>query len=151
MEDFAVISRRPRTERARAAGSSSHPFTLVGAIDARRLLSAPFRGRFGLLERLRRIRPTSCARSSRARRDPVGDARRASRARDRRASRGTPRRRQPFAAPACATWRSRRRQRDRSPLALEALRRLGIDEFGLEDLDRRILGTSRATARARSA
>lgn len=140
MEDFAVDLTLEQGANARVLKLELAPFTLIGATTREGLLSAPFRGRFGHLERLDAY-PTEelveiLARSSRilavkASADALGAI--AER------SRGTPR----------IANRFLRRVRDLAlvakkksvdiELALEALSRLGVDSRGLEEMDRRIL------------
>lgn len=140
MEDFAVDLTLDQGPNARVLPLKLQPFTLVGATTREGLLSAPFRGRFGLLERLSPY-PASELVTILERSASIlslrldSDAARTIAER----SRGTPR----------VANRLLRRVRDLaqvggSPtithaLALEALRRVGIDEHGLEELDRRIL------------
>jgi len=140
MEDFQVDFTIDQGPHARVLPLPLNRFTLVGATTREGLLSAPFRGRFGHLERLvpypvedlveiilRSARILSVELS--------GDAAREIAAR----SRGTPR----------VANRFLRRVRDLAQVqgatsvdaahVREALARLGVDENGLEDLDRRIL------------
>jgi Holliday junction DNA helicase RuvB len=150
MEDFAVDLTLDQGPNARVLPLKLERFVLVGATTREGLLSAPFRGRFGLLERLapypiddlvaileRSARILGLALDTHAAR-AVAER-----------SRGTPR----------VANRFLRRVRDLVQVsgasqaeprhALEALRRMGIDEFGLEDTDRRILQVlARTGARA---
>jgi Holliday junction DNA helicase RuvB len=140
MEDYAVDLTLDQGPNARALHLKLERFVLVGATTREGLLSAPFRGRFGLLERLVPYPVEDLVaiveRSARILSIPI--APQAARAIAER-SRGTPR----------VANRFLRRVRDLAqvggagrvelPLALDALQRLGIDEFGLEELDRRIL------------
>jgi Holliday junction DNA helicase RuvB len=140
MEDFSVDLTLDQGPNARVLPLKLERFTLVGATTREGLLSAPFRGRFGLLERLVTYPDeqlvTILERSARilgVRLAP--DAARAIAER----SRGTPR----------VANRLLRRARDLAQvsggdtidlaLALDALKRMGIDQYGLEELDRRIL------------
>ena len=117
------------------------PFTLVGATTRDGLLSSPFRSRFGLFERLDPYPTTDLVqilvRSASLLKlglDPSAAELLASRAR------GTPR----------IVNRLLRRARDLAQvdgeghvteaIAWDTLTRLGIDEHGLEDMDRRLLG-----------
>ena len=140
MEDFSVDLTLDQGPDARVLPLRLEQFTLVGATTREGLLSAPFRGRFGHLERLVPY--------------PVGDlVRVVARAAQilqlelessaleliAERSRGTPR----------IANRFLRRVRDLAQvqgvasidaaLAADALARMGIDDNGLEDLDRRIL------------
>lgn len=139
MEDFSIDFTLGEGERARVLPMAIEPFALVGATTREGLLSAPFRARFGLVERLvpypvddlvqiveRSARLLECAIESSAAR-LIAER-----------SRGTPR----------VANRFLRRVRDlasvleRTPdraTTLDALARLGVDENGLEDVDRRLL------------
>ena len=118
------------------------PFTLVGATTRYGLLSAPLRDRFGIVHRLDYYREgelTAIARRS-ARILEIGLDDEGSHEIARR-SRGTPR----------VTNRLLRRVRDfvqvaggtqiDGAAALSALERLEVDQFGLDELDRKLLGT----------
>lgn len=140
MEDFAVDLTLDQGANARVLSLKLERFTLIGATTREGLLSAPFRGRFGHLERLVPYPVSDLARilerSSRilgVRAEPQALTTIAER------SRGTPR----------VANRFLRRARDWAQvagapaldraLALAALARLGVDEHGLEEMDRRIL------------
>jgi Holliday junction DNA helicase RuvB len=140
MEDFTVDFTLDQGPHARVLPLTLAPFTLIGATTREGLLTAPFRGRFGIAERLEpypvddlekilmrsaSILPVEL--------DPAAARLIAER------SRGTPR----------IANRFLRRVRDLAQvlaapriderLASEGLRRLGVDANGLEELDRRIL------------
>lgn len=140
MEDFTIDFTIETGPNARILDLKLEPFTLVGATTREGLLSAPFRGRFGLSERLvpytneelalilqRSARLLSIDITEEAR-DLIGSR-----------SRGTPR----------ITNRFLRRARDLAEVsgngrieletARVALERLGVDQNGLEEMDRRIL------------
>jgi Holliday junction DNA helicase RuvB len=140
MEDFSVDLTLDQGPNARVLPLKLEVFTLVGATTREGLLSAPFRGRFGHLERLDPYpvedlvkileRSASILAVTLA---PEAALRIAER------SRGTPR----------IANRFLRRARDLAQVsgaravdpatALEALARLGVDDNGLEEMDRRIL------------
>ncbi|HVS09037.1 MAG TPA: Holliday junction branch migration DNA helicase RuvB [Planctomycetota bacterium] len=140
MEDFSVDLTLDQGPNARVLPLKLEVFTLVGATTREGLLSAPFRGRFGHLERLDPYpvedlvkileRSASILAVALA---PEAAVRIAER------SRGTPR----------IANRFLRRARDLAQVsgaravdpatALEALARLGVDDNGLEEMDRRIL------------
>ena len=140
MEDFTVDFTLDQGPNARVLPLTLKRFTLVGATTREGLLSAPFRGRFGLLERLSSY-PTEdlveiLARSAKileVELTPDAAVLVAER------SRGTPR----------VANRFLRRVRDLAQVqevrsvdarvASEALARLGVDANGLEEMDRRIL------------
>ena len=140
MEDFSVDFTLDTGPNARVLPLSLQPFTLIGATTREGLLSAPFRNRFGLLERLVPY-PTGelesiLARSSTILGMPL-DAGAASTIAGR--ARGTPR----------IANRFLRRARDLAQvtgapmitpeIAASAMERIGVDANGLEELDRRIL------------
>ncbi len=141
MEDFSVDFTLDQGPHARVVPLKLRPFTLVGATTREGLLSAPFRSRFGIAERLVpypvedlvRILLRSATILA-VTLEPAAAQLIAERARS------TPR----------IANRFLRRVRDfaevaRAPsigraLAEDALARLGVDANGLEELDRRILG-----------
>jgi Holliday junction DNA helicase RuvB len=142
MEDFVldvVIGEGPA---ARTLRMELKPFTLVGATTRPGLLSQPLHARFGIHHRLDFYDPDSLAtivdRSARILGVPIdGDAAREIA----RRSRGTPR----------IANRLLRRVRDFAQVdgkasidrgtAAEALAKLEVDEYGLDELDIRILST----------
>ncbi|MBI1850363.1 MAG: Holliday junction branch migration DNA helicase RuvB [Planctomycetes bacterium] len=141
MEDFTfdiIIDQGPN---ARSIRIDLEKFTLVGATTREGLLSAPLRGRFGLLERLD-FYPVEhlsaildrSARLLRVRLAPDAIELIA------RRSRGTPRIANRFLRRVRDLGQVSGAKKIDEPLAHETLRRLGIDDFGLGELDRRILG-----------
>ena len=142
MEDFQISISMESGIQGRTITLPLKKFTLVGATTREGLLSEPFRARFGILEKLEWY-PTDdlvkiLHRSSRILKceiDPESAGLLAHR------SRGTPR----------VANRYLRRVRDLAevksakkitrPIALEALGMLGVDEAGLEEMDRKILKT----------
>ncbi len=140
MEDFSVEVPIDSGPHARLVSWQLEPFTLVGATTREGLLSAPFRARFGLFERLDPY-PVDDLVAILVRAagilgiglEPTGARALAER------SRGTPR----------IAGRFLRRARDRAQVAGEpaideelartTLEQLGVDELGLEEMDRRIL------------
>lgn len=141
MEDRTVDLTIDQGPAARVVSLTLQAFTLVGATTREGLLTAAFRGRFGHLERLSPYPDDELTailvRSAGILGVSLDDD--ALREVSRR-SRGTPR---------CAN-RFLRRVRDLAQVrgqsqidgatAVEALERLGVDRFGLEEMDRRILG-----------
>lgn len=140
MEDFKLVIMLDQGPRSRSVPVSLQPFTLIGATTREGLLSAPFRARFGLHERVEPYDDESLERilhrsagllELEVDDEAVGVL--ASR------SRGTPR----------VANRYLRRLRDAvqvagargadGALARSALERLGVDEEGLLLLDRRLL------------
>lgn len=140
MEDFSVDLTLDSGPNARVLPLKLAPFTLVGATTREGLLSAPFRGRFGHLERLVPYPTEDLARILARSASILGVELTATAATAiAQRSRGTPR----------VANRFLRRVRDLAQvrgiacideeLAIAALARLGVDVHGMEDLDRRIL------------
>jgi Holliday junction DNA helicase RuvB len=140
MEDQAVDVVLDSGPSGRSVRIGVEPFTLVGATTREGLLSAAFRSRFGLIERLEPYPVADLVRilvAAAARLAVTIDADAAEAIATR--SRGVPR----------VTLRLLRRMRDlaqvagRSTIDLRTTQtgfeRLGIDSVGLEDMDRRIL------------
>ncbi|MES2125353.1 MAG: Holliday junction branch migration DNA helicase RuvB [Gemmatimonadota bacterium] len=142
MEDFRVDVRLSDGPHAQTLPMTVERFTLVGATTRFGLLTPPMRARFGLVERLQFYPPEDLAaivtRSARLLGitiAPTGADEIA------RRSRGTPR----------VANRLLRRVRDYAEVradgiiteevAAAALARLNVDQFGLDDMDDRILGT----------
>jgi Holliday junction DNA helicase RuvB len=140
MEDWHIDIVLDTGPAARSVRVSLHHFTLVGATTREGLLSSPFRSRFGVLERLdpypEADLQTIVTRSAKLLGvpiDPEATALVAQRAR------GTPR----------VANRILKRLRDVAQVkgdgkvdagvAMRGLEMLGIDQFGLTELDRRIL------------
>ena len=140
MEDHSIDVTIDQGPAARTIQVRLQPFTLVAATTREGLLSSPFRGRFGILERLDPYPPE----------DLVKIIQRAALALNvklteegalelARRSRGIPR----------VALRFLKRARDEAQVNAEGLidkkvasatlQRLGIDEKGLEEMDRRIL------------
>jgi Holliday junction DNA helicase RuvB len=142
MEDFSVDLTLDQGPNARVLPLKLAPFTLVGATTREGLLSAPFRGRFGHLERLN-VYPVSDLVAILARSAPilgVGLEPEAARAIAER-SRGTPRIANRFLRRVRDLAQVRGAGRVSEALAVDALDRLGVDKHGLEDMDRRILAS----------
>ena len=142
MEDFRVDVRISEGPNAQTIPMALERFTLVGATTRFGQLTPPMRARFGIVERLSFYSPdelvTIVARSASILgipTEPEGALEIA------RRSRGTPR----------VANRLLRRVRDYAEVkadgritagvAAEALGRLNVDEFGLDDMDARILST----------
>jgi Holliday junction DNA helicase RuvB len=140
MEDFAIDIMIDQGPSARSVRVPLQPFTLVGATTREGQLSAPFRSRFGVVERLDPYPPGDleiiARRTARRLGVDISDAAAALVA---QRCRGTPR----------VCNRFIKRLRDFAQVAGAAgieidvaergLERLGIDEEGLQELDRRIL------------
>jgi Holliday junction DNA helicase RuvB len=142
MEDYRVDVRIAEGPNAQTVPMAVERFTLVGATTRFGLLTPPMRARFGIVERLsfypEQDLDTIVTRSAKLLNVPIqkdGSAEIAKR------SRGTPR----------VANRLLRRVRDYAQVkadgkitgavAAEALARLNVDEFGLDDMDARILKT----------
>jgi Holliday junction DNA helicase RuvB len=140
MEDFTVDFTLDQGPNARVLPLSLQPFTLVGATTREGLLSAPFRGRFGLLERLSPYPVvdlmTILARSSGIL--GIGLDEDATRLIAERA-RGTPRVANRFLRRVRDLAQVSGRAEADGALASDALDRLGVDANGLEEMDRRVL------------
>lgn len=142
MEDFRVDVRISDGPNAQTIPMAVERFTLIGATTRFGMLTPPMRARFGLVERLGFYPPEELAtivtRSARILGVPIDAAGTEEIA---RRSRGTPR----------VANRLLRRVRDYAevradgrvtgPVAHDALSRLNVDEFGLDDMDARILST----------
>jgi Holliday junction DNA helicase RuvB len=140
MEEFRVDLRVAEGPHGQTIPMQLERFTLVGATTRFGLLTPPMRARFGLVERLHYYPPddlTQIVTRSAGILGVVADA--AGTAEVARRSRGTPR----------VANRLLKRVRDyaqvradgviTAPVAREALKRLDVDEFGLDDMDARIL------------
>src|SRR6266550_1982313 len=142
LEEFRVDVRIADGPHAQTLPMQLERFTLIGATTRFGLLTPPLRARFGLVERLHYYPPddlvqiiTRSAGILGVAADAAGVAEIA------RRSRGTPR----------VANRLLKRVRDyaqvraggkiTAAVALEALKRLDVDEFGLDDMDARILRT----------
>jgi Holliday junction DNA helicase RuvB len=142
MEDFRIDVRIAEGPNAQTIPMALEPFTLVGATTRFGQLTPPMRARFGIVERLNFYRPDELARivtRSAAILNIPAEATGALEIAKR--SRGTPR----------IANRLLRRVRDYAEVrangiitpavAAAALERLNVDEFGLDDMDARILST----------
>jgi Holliday junction DNA helicase RuvB len=142
MEDFRVDVRIAEGPNAQTIPMTLEKFTLVGATTRFGLLTPPMRARFGIVERLSFYPPDELrqivTRSATILGVPIDEEGAEEIA---RRSRGTPR----------VANRLLRRVRDyaevkadgrvTADVAASALARLNVDEFGLDDMDARILTT----------
>jgi Holliday junction DNA helicase RuvB len=140
MEDFQISINMETGMAGRTITLPLKRFTLVGATTREGLLSEPFRARFGILEKLEWYPVADLVkilhRSARILQVEIDEESAGLLA---QRARGTPR----------VANRYLRRVRDLAqvksakkitrPIALEALAMLGVDEAGLEDMDRKIL------------
>src|SRR5438552_10552344 len=142
MEDYRVDVRIADGPHAQTIPMALERFTLIGATTRFGLLTPPMRARFGLVERLAYYPPDDLAQIISRSAGILGvPADAAGIAEIARRSRGTPR----------VANRLLKRVRDyaqvraggkiTAPVAGEALLRLDVDEFGLDDMDGRILKT----------
>jgi Holliday junction DNA helicase RuvB len=142
MEDFRVDVRIAEGPHAQTIPMALERFTLIGATTRFGMLTPPMRARFGLVERLGFYPPDELerivVRSAQILQVPIESAGASEIA---RRSRGTPR----------VANRLLRRVRDYAQVRADgvitadvadaALARLNVDEFGLDDMDARILTT----------
>ncbi|HYK11760.1 MAG TPA: Holliday junction branch migration DNA helicase RuvB [Gemmatimonadales bacterium] len=142
MEEFRVDVRIADGPHAQSLPMALERFTLIGATTRFGLLTPPMRARFGLVERLSYYPPDDLthilSRSAKILEVPADASGVAEIA---RRSRGTPR----------VANRLLKRVRDfaqvraggkiTGPVAKDALARLDVDEFGLDDMDARLLKT----------
>src|SRR2546428_9507690 len=142
MEEFRVDVRIADGQHAQTIPMQLERFTLIGATTRLGLLTPPLRARFGLVERLAYYPPddlvqiiTRSARILGVVADPGGGVEIA------RRSRGTPRVANRLLKRVREYAQVRADGTITAPVALEALRRLDVDQFGLDDMDGRILKT----------
>ncbi len=140
MEDFTVDFTLDQGPNARVLPLPLAHFTLIGATTREGLLSGPFRNRFGLLERLSPYPVDDLLRilerSSRILGVELDVG--ATRAIAERA-RGTPRIANRFLRRVRDLAQVQGIDRVEERLAVDALERIGVDQNGLEEMDRRIL------------
>jgi holliday junction DNA helicase RuvB len=142
MEDWKVEIRMAEGPRAQTMTMNIERFTLVGATTRFGLLTAPMRARFGIVQRLNFYPPEELAVIVRRSAEILGvETTESGAALLARRSRGTPR----------VANRLLRRVRDYAqikadgvitdPVALAALEMLDVDEYGLDEMDTRVLKT----------
>ena len=142
MEDWRVDVRVSDGPHAETIPMALEPFTLIGATTRYGLLTPPMRARFGMVERLNFYPPDDLARIVTRSAGILGvDADTGGAEEIAKRSRGTPR----------VANRLLRRVRDYAAVraegrvdrdtARQALARLDVDEFGLDDMDARLLKT----------
>ncbi len=142
MEDYRVDVRISEGPHAQTIPMALEPFTLIGATTRFGLLTPPMRARFGIVERLSFYPPEELLRIVVRSAQIFGiETDEAGASEIARRSRGTPR----------VANRLLRRVRDyaqvradgriTAEVAAAALARLNVDEFGLDDMDARILTT----------
>jgi Holliday junction DNA helicase RuvB len=142
MEDWRVDVRIAEGPHAETIPMALEPFTLIGATTRYGLLTPPMRARFGMVERLSFYPPEDLERIVIRSAGILGVKTDGDGANEiAKRSRGTPR----------VANRLLRRVRDYASVradgvitrdvAMQALARLDVDEFGLDDMDARILTT----------
>ncbi len=142
MEDFRVDVRIADGPNAQTLPLALNRFTLIGATTRFGQLTPPMRARFGIVERLGFYPPhelqTIVERSAAILKVPMDQAGGEAIA---RRSRGTPRVANRLLRRVRDYAQVRAEGRITGPVAAEALDRLNVDEFGLDDMDLRILRT----------
>lgn len=140
MEDFQISISMESGMAGRTITLPLKRFTLVGATTREGLLSEPFRSRFGILEKLEWY-PTAdlvriLTRSARILNTELDED--SARLLAERA-RGTPRVANRYLRRVRDLAEVRSARRITRPIALEALGMIGVDQAGLEEMDRKIL------------
>lgn len=142
MEDFQISISMDQGPHGRTITLPLKRYTLVGATTREGLLSEPFRARFGILEKLEWYPVEDLVkillRSAKILATQIDEESArllASRAR------GTPRIANRYLRRVRDLAQVKANNRITRPVALEALHMLGVDEAGLEEMDRRILRT----------
>jgi len=142
MEDFRVDVRIADGPNAQSIPMTLERFTLIGATTRFGLLTPPMRARFGMVERLgfypAEDLQTIVTRSAGILGVPADDEGTTEIA---RRSRGTPRVANRLLRRVRDFAQVRAQGRITGDVAREALARLNVDEFGLDDMDARILTT----------
>jgi len=142
MEDFAIDIVIDQGPAARTIRIDLRPFTLIGATTREGLLSAPFRSRFGVLEKLEPYPPEDLEKIVLRSAGLLGieidsDAARLIAER----ARGTPRIANRFLRRLRDVAEVRGEGRVTSEVATEGLAMLGVDVAGLDATDRKVLET----------
>ncbi len=144
MEDWAIDVVMDSGLYARSVHLTVPRFTLVGATTREGLLTAPFRARFGILERLDYYDPEPLVAILLRSAAILGVSLAEDGARELAGRcRGTPRVANRFLARARDVAEVKGDGVITAPIARTALRMLGVDERGLTDMDRRLLDTLR--------
>jgi Holliday junction DNA helicase RuvB len=140
MEDYRVDVRIADGKHAQTIPMALERFTLIGATTRFGLLTPPMRARFGLVERLSYYPPDDLAEIITRSAGILGvPADAAGIAEVARRSRGTPRVANRLLKRVRDYAQVRAGGRITTSVAAEALKRLDVDEFGLDDMDGRIL------------
>ncbi len=142
MEDFTVSISMDTGVQGRTISLALKKFTLVGATTREGLLSEPFRARFGILEKLEWYPQEDLVRIlRRSARILATEIDEESALLLAAPARGTPRVANRYLRRVRDLAQVKANNRITRPVTLEALRMLGVDEAGLEEMDRRILRT----------
>ena len=142
MEDWAIDIVMDSGLYAKSIHLTIPRFTLIGATTRDGLLTAPFRARFGILERLDYYSAEELTRILRRSASILGVSLSEDGAAElARRCRGTPRIANRFLARARDVAEVTADGVITSEIAGETLRMLGVDEYGLAEMDRRILET----------
>ena len=140
MEEFRVDVRIADGPHAQTIPMALERFTLIGATTRFGLLTPPMRARFGLVERLHYYPPDDLQQIVTRSADLLGVPVDAAGATEiARLSRGTPRVANRLLKSVRDYAQVRAGGKITAAVASEALRRLAVDEFGLDDMDARIL------------
>ena len=142
MEDWAIDIVMDSGLYAKSIHLSIPRFTLIGATTRDGLLTAPFRARFGILERLEYYSPGELGIILHRSASILGVSMAEDGASElARRCRGTPRIANRFLARARDVAEVKGDGVITGDIARETLRMLGVDEYGLAEMDRRILET----------
>lgn len=142
MEDFFITINVDSGPNGRTINLPLRRFTLVGATTREGLLSEPFRARFGILQKLEWYPVDDLMKVLRRSARILGVALDDESARVlAERSRGTPRIANRYLRRVRDLAEVKAKGRITKPVAVEGLRMLGVDDQGLEEMDRRILRT----------
>jgi Holliday junction DNA helicase RuvB len=140
MEDYQISISMETGPQGRTITLPVKRFTLVGATTREGLLSEPFRARFGILEKLEWYPPEDLVRILKRSAKILGiDIDDESAALLAARARGTPRIANRYLRRVRDLAQVKGGNRITRPVTLEALGMLGVDEVGLEEMDRKIL------------
>ncbi|GIW70897.1 MAG: Holliday junction ATP-dependent DNA helicase RuvB [Planctomycetota bacterium] len=141
MEDFEIDIVLDQGPAARTIKIDLKPFTLVGATTREGLLSAPLRSRFGVLEKLEPYPPDDLERIALRAAGLIGVPLEPAAARlIAERARGSPRVANRFVRRLADVAEVRGRGAITRSIAEQGLGMLGVDEAGLDAMDRKILG-----------
>jgi Holliday junction DNA helicase RuvB len=142
MEDWRIEIRLAEGPRAQTMTMKIEPFTLVGATTRFGLLTAPMRARFGIVQRLNFYPPEDLATIVRRSAEILGVEATPDGAQEiARRSRGTPRVANRLLRRVRDYAQVRAQGRIDQEVARAALALLDVDEYGLDEMDARVLKT----------